>query len=254
MVNKNAIFLCAGDKEVFGSYVIENLLDNYDLIVNYFGLNEKQVELYKKYAVFFQHKPSTKFLALKDIFDHRPKIFDDYENIVCFDDDASIINGSIDHLIATMNMFNMKIISPAHYNKSKISHNIMRTYPGNHIVRFTNFVEMTFPIFKKTFMIDYLNIYDGSCCGYGNDWWCMNTISGRGSHNDVGICDTVVVNNPKNSRNKNNISEYKPKLQRRKEWQITKSKYGLSEWTPKTLSYVHNIDNEIIMTPTTMMP
>jgi hypothetical protein len=254
MVSKNAIFLCTGDKGIFGYYVVENLLHNYDLIVNYFGSNKEDIKFYKKHSVFFQHKSNTKFLALKDIFNHNPSVFDDYENIVCFDDDATIINGSIDHLIQAINMFNMKIISPAHYNKGKISHNIMRTYPGNHLIRFTNFVEMTFPIFKKTFIIDYLSVYDGSCCGYGNDWWYMNLISNRGSNNDVGICDSVVVHNPKNSRSKNNISEYKSKIQRHKEWQTTKQQHNLSHWTPQTLAYVHNINNEIIMTPTTMMP
>jgi hypothetical protein len=254
MVNKNAIFLCVGDKEIFGSYVIENLLGRYDLIVNYFGSNLKQANYFEKHAKFFQKQSGTKFLSLKNIVVDNPKIFNQYDYIVCFDDDATIINGSIDRLIEIMTTFDMKILSPAHHNNGKISHNLMRTYPGNHVVRFTNFVEMTFPIFKKTFIIDYLNAYDGSCCGYGNDWWYMNLIDKKGENYDVGICDEIIVHNPKNSKNKNNISEYKSKRNRRKEWEESKKKYLLSQWTPKTIAYVHEMNDQMVLTPTNMMP
>lgn len=254
MVKNAAIFLCVGDREVFGSYAIDHLLNYNDIIVNYFGKNDEKINTFKKHSIYFQHKFGTKFLALKDIVSRDPDILNQYKYLVCWDDDATIKNGSISQLIDLMEQYSLKIISPSHDNSAKISHSIMRTYPGDHIFRLTNFVEMTFPIFKIEFIIQYLNEYDGSCCGYGNDWWYMNLIEDRGSKYDVGICDSVIVTNPRNHSHKDNISEYASKTERYKEWEDAKNKYELNQWVPKTLAYVHTIDNETILTPTTLMP
>lgn len=254
MVKNNLIFLCLGDKEVFGSYVVENLLDKYDIVVNYFGEDDHKIKYFQKHSIFFQHKKGTKFLSLRDIYLHSPNIFEQYNYLVCWDDDARIETGSICGLIDLMKTFKLKILSPAHNNITKISHNIMRTYPGNHLLRFTNFVEMTFPIFKMSFIKEYLHEYDGSCCGFGNDWWYMSLIEDRGSKYDVGICDSVVVTNPRNSVRKDNISCYLSTTDRHQEWEKTKVKYDLYQWSPKTLAYVHTINNETILTPTIIMP
>lgn len=254
MVKNNVIFLCLGDKEVFGSYVVKNLLDEFDLVINYFGVDTTKISYFKKYSKYFQHKKGTKFLALKDIVDHNPNLFDKYNYMVLWDDDAIIERGSINQLIELMSTYNLKIISPSHSINGKISHNLMRTYPGNHLMRLTNFIEMNFPIFKMSFIMSYINQYDGSCCGYGNDWWYMNLIEDRGSKYDVAICDGVIVKNPRNNFNKDNISTYTSKLIRHEEWQQAKIKYDLDIWPHKTLAYIHDIDNQIILTPTTLMP
>lgn len=254
MVKNNVIYLCVGDKEVFGSYVIENLIETYDIIVNYFGDDNTKAKYFKKHSIYFQQKKGTKFLNLKDIVSHYPNIIDNYQYVVCWDDDATIENGSVCDLIHLMSTFKLKIISPSHSSGGKISHNIMRTYPGNHILRFTNFVEMTFPIFERSFINNYIYEYDGSCSGYGNDWWYMNLIEDRGSNYNVGICDSVIVTNPRNHSNKDNISEYLTKSDRYKEWENAKNKYELNQWNPKTLAYVHEINKEILLTPTTLMP
>jgi hypothetical protein len=254
VVKNTAIFLCVGDKEIFGSYALTHLLDDYDLIVNYFGNNSTKIDLFKKHSTYFQHQPGTKFTSLKDIFSKHPNLSDRYKYVVCWDDDAIIKEGSISHLIDFMETYNLKIISPSHDTSAKISWSVMRTYPGNHVFRFTNFVEMTFPIFQSKFITQYLNEYDGSCCGHGNDWWYMNLIEDKGSKYDVGVCDGVIVTNPRNHSGKNNISEYCNKDNRSKQWEDAKNKYELSQWFPKTLAYVHKINNESILTPTTLMP
>lgn len=254
---KNAIFLCVGDAEVFSFYCIDNLLDHFDLIINFFGSDDKKFELLKNKATYIERSSGTKFITLKNIYDKNNLLINKYEYVVCWDDDAIIISGNLQDTIGLAKTFNIKIISPCHDSSGKISHQIMRQYPGNHILRYTNFIEMNFPIFRADVLGQYLSIYDGSLCGFGNDWWYLSTIDATNESNYAcAINDSFVVNNPHNYyyTDKDKINNFVSIQDRKKQWQMTKTKYGLTEWNQKTLAYVHNINNTFILTPTKLLP
>lgn len=253
VVKSTAIFICAGDLESFATYSISHLRNNFDIIINFFGIDSDKRHFLMKYSdIFFQQK-TTKFLSLKSIYTNNPTIFDKYDYIICFDDDAIPISGNIENLIKIAKQLNMSIISPSHDRSGKISWKIMQTYPGNHVVRFTNFVEMTFPIFKVDFLKQYLDHYTGECCGYGNDWWYLNILNPHKNPFACGICDDVRVKNP--FTNKDHINSYMPHSERKQEWTRTKSKHTLKEWKQMTSGYVHlSDDNRLIFTPISEIP
>lgn len=254
-VVKNAIFVCAGDNETFASYCINNLLNNFDLIINFFGNDDTKFDYLKQHSKFIIRSHNTKFLALKKIYDSDNHTFDKYAYVVCFDDDAIITNGNINTLIQIAQKFSIDAMSPAQDINGKLSHIITKKYPGNHIFRYTNFIEMNFPVFKTECLKQYLQIHDGLLCGYGNDWWFLNTIEANlPDKYNCGICDSVVVLNPLNATKKNNIDDFLSRKQRVKQWTRVKKKYNLTEWNKYTKGYIHLIDNELTLTPKEAMP
>lgn len=79
-------------------------------------------------------------------------------------------------------------------------------YGGEHRVRFTNFVEVTCPLFRTDALLDFLRrAYDPRLVGWGVDWcFCQHTLRGidakgwcDGSLQTViAIVDSIVVVNP----------------------------------------------------------
>lgn len=252
---KNAIFICAGDMETFSAYCIDNLLPDFDLIINFFGADEQKYSKLATHAKYIQKLSGTKFLTIKNIFDNNPKIFNAYDYIVCWDDDASIIEGDLSKTIDVAKFFDVNIISPSHDVNGKLSFSIMKQYPGNHVIRYTNFIEMNFPIFKSNILSKYLSIYDKSLYGFGNDWWYLNTIEANNENTyQCAIDDSLVVHNPYNTSDKDNISSFISIDNRKQQWHSLKVKCKLKQWKPKTLSYVHKNRNQIILTPTKLLP
>src|SRR5690606_16370469 len=95
-------------------------------------------------------------------------------------------------------------------------------------LRYTNFVEMTCPVFKKEFLIKFLEVFDPALVGWGTDWWFLNLIN---PEDKVAISDEVSCVNPFDRYRKGGAREI-VKLQRDDErmntWRRIKAEQNLN--------------------------
>jgi hypothetical protein len=138
-----------------------------------------------------------------------------------------------------MQKYNLDIGSPSHSNSGIVSHHIMRFNDGNHIFRYTNFIEMNFPVFAKNALKKYMFSYDGELCGWGNDWWYLNILQSNKNKN-CGIIDSVCVKNPSHhEKNYKSINDFMPRENRRLQWEKLRHDMQLHEWSQKTIDFVY---------------
>jgi hypothetical protein len=105
---------------------------------------------------------------------------------------------------------------------------------------------MNFPVFKNTALKQYMDIYDGKLCGYGNDWWFLNVLDAN-NKNNCAITDKVVIFNPRyyqkkysDKKNKTtDIDHFMSPNDRKKQWLETMQKYDLKMWEISNKSIIY---------------
>jgi hypothetical protein len=150
-----------------------------------------------------------------------------------FDDDAKIVFGDLDHLLNLKKRYDTDITSCAQDTRGKVSHKIHIPHEGNHILRYVNFIELNFPVFKIDFLIKFMNVYDGILSGWGIDHWYSQL--GTGDKN-MAIVDKIMIYNPRNSNKINNLIS---KSQRKNQWINCKQQYNLKDIVPKNLGFLY---------------
>jgi hypothetical protein len=212
----------------------------YDIICNYYGENNSTYLKISKLSNLCIKNNLSKFQSLKLIYKN---IVDKYDYVFVYDDDACIVKGNLNVLINIATKYNLDIVSSSHDPRGKISFQndiknhiqIHKPQNGNHIFRYTNFIEMNFPVFSNTALKKYMSVYDGVLCGWGNDWWYCNVLESD-IKDIMGIVDSVIIYNPINSDKINTLMNIKD---RENQWNVYKKIYGLDEWLVKTKSYVY---------------
>ncbi|MDA1079657.1 MAG: hypothetical protein O2840_03135 [bacterium] len=234
MKNRNCIFISAGDNERFASYAIKHLRGDFDLIINFYGNDERLFSRLKEGSTIIERNLTTMFLACKLMYDRAG--LNKYEWVCLFDDDAMLGKGKVSDLIVIAEQNNLQIVSPAHDPGGVVSHNIQLPISGNHVFRYTNFVEMCFPVFRGSALKKYMSKFNFDLCGYGNDWFFLNVLKA----NEIkccGIVDSVIFKNPQ--RKVREISKFMADDKRLQQWQLTKKVRCLKEWRKQTLGYVY---------------
>lgn len=229
---KNCIFISAGDRERFVTECINDSPINTDLIVNFYGDDKNKLEKFKRRCTHLTQIKSTKFVALKKIYEDL--IENKYQWVAVFDDDAKLISGSINDLISKADKYKLDIVSGSH--SGKISHPIHCQQLDNEI-RYVNFVEMNFPIFRERALSKYIKIYDGELCGWGNDWWYCHVLGTQLNYN-AGIVDSVCIENPLTNGEMDGFMSAK---NREEQWEKTMERYSLKQWKQKTLKVVNQL-------------
>jgi len=229
-VKRGCVFISAGDKERFASYATEKLTSNYDVVVNYYGKDaDKSSRLRESSSKFFSLK-ATKFVALKSVYDS--EIRGKYEWVAVFDDDALFLSGYMDDLIFEGNRLNLDLVSGC--QSGKISHGVHIKEGGDHHVRYVNFVEMNFPVFRNEALSRYMDVYDGKLFGWGNDWWYCSVLKTRTRMN-AGIVERVCIENPHGHGEMDSFMDW---TKREEQWKKAMLRLGLEEWDAKTIGYV----------------
>lgn len=223
------IFTSAGDKERFATFCSESLRE-YDVIINYYGDDEERRERLMKSSKKVVSLKTTKFIALKQIYDS--EIRGRYDWVAVFDDDARFVEGSMGDLLGAGERFSLDIVSGSHVGK--VSHPIVhKRVAGDHRIRYVNFIEMNFPVFRETALSKYMDAYDGKLCGWGNDWWYCNVL-GTDSNKNAGIVDSVSIENPPANLEMERFMGWKSRMF---QWEETKSRLGLKEWEMDTVGF-----------------
>jgi hypothetical protein len=242
---KDAIFISAGKNEDLATYCLKYHKNNFDIFVNIYEDFSAKPFIEKNAKKCFYY-PTTKFIALSRIY---KEYLSEYNTVSVFDDDGVFMDGSPEDLVKYIYNYNLDIISPAQHPYGKIStyiDRVTRLHDGDHKYRITNFIEMNFPVFKNTALKQYMDIYDGKLCGYGNDWWFLNVLDAN-NKNNCAITDKVVIFNPRyyqkkysDKKNKTtDIDHFMSPNDRKKQWLETMQKYDLKMWEISNKSIIY---------------
>lgn len=146
-------------------------------------------------SYFFKMKGS-KFNILKSAHKERLIPIQKYDCVWVCDDDLTLLEGNPCDLAKIMTTYNLEIVSPCHSGEGSWSHQIMLRHFGNRILRYTNFAEMGYPMFRSNSLIKFLDIYDGGIeRGDWIDWYYLNVLECNTKSN-CAIIDNILVLNP----------------------------------------------------------
>lgn len=234
---KNLIFVSFGDNETFLSYCMENLLDNFDVAIFFYGKSFDNYNKFAKSSVFSAYGRGTKFNVLKFIYSEYRDFLMNYESIWVVDDDATYVKGDVSKLPKLLDKFKLKVLSPAQDPRGRMSHNIMRPHLIKNKLRFVNFIEMGWPMFSKSALQEFLDHYDGSLQGVGIDIWYSNCL-GLNSGLFGAIIDDVVFLNPyeiHKENSKRELDRFNTFNERLEAWNSKKSSLDLQDWEHENL-------------------
>lgn len=221
---EHLVFTSAGDKSNLYCWLNGNR--NFDLWVNYYG---NQLNRYKDESDFYTVRKGGKFPNLHFVYRNWASILNQYQAILVMDDDVIIDGPSINRLFDIRRKYNLWLLQPAFNPKGKISHRITRVNPWT-FLRYTNFVEMTCPLFQKDKLEAFMNVYDPALVGYGVDYWYMHFL-GPEIVGKVAIVDEISCINPRDHTKggKREIDLLKSTPERIRIWDSIKEQNHISE-------------------------
>ncbi|MDA9101221.1 hypothetical protein N9K06_00950 [Omnitrophica bacterium] len=180
---RNLIICAAGDKK---SYHKEWILGQrkFDLMLVHYGNISGQ---YKEDADLYFEKKGFKLEIIKDAIDANMEKIENYDAIWLPDDDLSICTEEINRLFEIFYEFNLDLAQPSIVGGN---HNFLilkkRLFSR---VRYTTFIEVQCPIFKKKVLLEMLPFFKENRSGWGVDLiW-----SHRLRNQAVAIIDEVSV-------------------------------------------------------------
>lgn len=163
----------------------------FDLWICYYGDEENR---YSDQCEYYIKRKGGKFPNLHYIYRHWSSILDEYEAILVMDDDIVIRATAISRLFEIRQQYDLWLLQAAFNPLGKISHAITQVTPSN-LLRYTNFVEVTCPLFRKDKLDAFMKIYDPLLVGWGVDWWFLESL-GEDLQGKVAIVDAISCINP----------------------------------------------------------
>ena len=240
-MGKNLIISAVGDNSLHEKWMGSS---NVDLFLIYYGDNKKNTKRYKSQAKYFiQIKTTSKYEFLKDIIANSFKEIQGYDYIWIPDDDLDIGPLAIDKMFEIMKKYDLWIAQPSLVNYINVP--ITQNVRGSEM-RFTNFVEVMAPAFKREIMLYLFPTFGMTEFMWGVEH-IWNGLLGA-PLNKIAIIDCIVMNHTKAggtdySRFKNNPYEERASL-----WEKNKvllSKTNSLEWYNKQISFkdLNNIED-----------
>lgn len=188
-VRRNLVFTSAGDHAQLQRWLVGRR--NFDLWIAYYGDTPGR---YSKLADSWWARKGSKFGNLHARWKTYPKMLQPYDAVMVLDDDIWIDGDSISRLFEIREQYDLSVVQPAYRRSGKISHKITRRKP-EYKLRFTEFVEMSCPVFRRRGLEKFLTEYDPVMVGYGTDHWYMSVLQ-READFRCAIVDSVPCTNP----------------------------------------------------------
>lgn len=168
-----------------------------------------------------------KFQNLKYFYETLTEKFSSYSLIAVFDDDIRITPEDLEVLFDAHENLRLKVSQPSFCPSGKISHGITAQNLAT-LFRYSNFVEMTCPIFDARFLSCFLEKFDGSLSGYGADLWYSSLL--KDDQKAMAIIDHVSVRNPLDCEKigkKREIEKLASQARRIEEFYVARDKYQI---------------------------
>ena len=229
----NLVFTSAGDRSNLRAWLRGHR--DFDLWVVYYG--DRRDTFREDADLYSQHKGS-KFQNLHHCYQEQREMFSRYDAVLVMDDDVLINGTAITRLFDIRRDLDLWVLQPAFRLGGKISWDITRVRPTTKL-RYTNFVEMTCPLFRRDKLDEFMAVYDPELSGYGVDWWFLQTIGGH-EKKRVAVVDEVTCVNPFD-RTKDGIREIdrlEPEAERVQIWDHVKKRHKLTEHTHVEFGHV----------------
>ena len=166
---------------------------NYDIwVTNY----TDTPALNSEYCEYYNERKGSKFQNLKAVFETHHGLLAAYKGIMVADDDIIMSPRTLSALLSLLKEHDLWVLQPAFSRFGKISHKITERQLS-FALRYTNFVEVTCPVFRTDKLMDFLAVYrpELSTC-YGIDWWFMAHF-GTDQHERYAISDRYYCTNPR---------------------------------------------------------
>lgn len=205
---------------------------NYDIwVTNYTDTKS----LNKEYSDYYNEHKGSKFQNLKNVLEKHRDQMSRYKAVMVADDDIVITPNSLSALFKTLTDNNIWVLQPAFSRYGKVSHSITRRKLTSRI-RYTNFVEVTCPIFRTDKLLEFLSVYkpELSTC-YGIDWWYLNYL-GIDRQDVFAISDKYYCINPRDCfkpGRRREIDSLNSHEQRVAMWQNIKREIGIDSYEQK---------------------
>jgi hypothetical protein len=220
--NKYLVFTSAGDNSNLHLWLRGKR--NFDLWVSYYG---KKKNRYKNQSDYYISKKGGKFPNLFYVYQHWKDILDRYQAIFVMDDDIIIKGSGISRLFEIREEYDLWILQPAFSPKGKISHPITKVNPLT-FMRYTNFVEVGCPLFRKDKLDEFMNVYDPVLVGWGIDWWFLD-LWASDIERKVAIIDEISCINPPDSMKGDHreMDLLQSETEQIRNWERIKKKYNI---------------------------
>jgi hypothetical protein len=223
--SNNLVFTSAGDRS--------NLLGwrqgrrDFDLWTVYYG---NAGGMFQDVSDYYLARKGSKFQNLHYCYQRWPEMLARYDAIMVMDDDIEISATGISRLFEIRRELDLWALQPAFRLAGKVSWPITAVHPTAKL-RYTNFVEMACPLFRRDKLDAFMGVYDPDLVGYGADWWFLHTL-GPDIDNRVAVVDEVTCVNPYD-KDKGGGGREIDTLQthqvRKEVWERIKAAHGLNE-------------------------
>ena len=184
------VFTSAGNRNVVSSWLAGTR--DFDLWVVWYAEGPDGLE---SGADYYLRRAGAKFQNLHYCLSRWPELFDGYEAVMVVDDDIRISPSKINALFNLRRRYDLWALQPAFSPLGKVSHGITRVHRDCEL-RFTDFIEMTCPLFRTDKLRDFMRQYEPELVGWGCDWWFLHTM-GPDLRDRVAVIDNVVCLNPR---------------------------------------------------------
>ncbi|WP_005031789.1 DUF707 domain-containing protein [Holophaga foetida] len=186
---KNLVIVCVGDDSLHeGWFEPSRLRRAFDLVLIYYG---NVPDRFRDRCEHYLSRKGSKFELLRHVLTEHVDLLSQYDAIWLPDDDIRTDAATIARMFQLFHRECLALAQPALSPESHISHGITRQKP-RYLLRYTNFVEVMVPIFRRDVLLALLPTFGTNRSGWGLDyWWCQQVLDkGWGR---IAILDSVPV-------------------------------------------------------------
>lgn len=197
---------------------------NFDLWVTYYGARPGS---FLDIADYYEEHRGSKYQNLHHAYRQWSELLDRYATIFVLDDDIIISGTQISRLFEIRARLDLWALQPAFSPLGKISWPITQVDRTKEL-RFTNFIEMSCPLFRKDKLDAFMAVYDPELIGWGCDWWFLEAM-GSDLRGRVAVVDAVPCVNPRDSTKAagREIDRFASTSERREVWARIREKYQI---------------------------
>jgi len=187
--SNNLVFTSAGNRSNLRDW-LQGRRD-FDLWTVYYG---DRPGMFQEGSDYYLPRKGAKFQNLHYCYGQWPQKLARYDAVMVMDDDIVIDATGITRLFEIRRDLDLWALQPAFRLSGKVSWPITAVHPTAKL-RYTNFVEMACPLFRRDKLDAFMQVYDPALVGYGTDWWFLHTL-GPQIDNRVAVVDEVTCVNP----------------------------------------------------------
>lgn len=186
---RRLVFTSAGDRANIAAWLSKDR--TFDLWVTYYG---NQGRRYEGLCEYYDVRKGSKFQNFNDAYTHFRPVFDQYDAIWIADDDIVIDPSGIARLFDLQERYDLWVLQPAFSLRGRISHGETIALPW-YLLHYTNFIEVTCPLFRHDKLAEFMAHYDSSLVGWGVDYLFISVL-GKHHATRFAVIDSVPCINP----------------------------------------------------------